>query len=447
MDSTSNLTKDMRQLIHENSELHKKMTTMQAELMNLLHERKAGPLAIMPEGEVGLAERNAAVNNNGELATLLAHNNALVLQELQDLKRAQEMQQQQIMKQSQDDAQVSEVQQPLTYQSQYQYQQPGHTFDKPPVGRQQLLSGSSAVPAGFSATVGAPPAKAVANVAASPAPQSTPHRPAFGGLWTPQPSRLQVLPPAGYGAASPMRPVPTAMAGPQTPHGKAMMHSAINQMNLPPEEWAGDVRDLHAQLIECLEQLFDREQELEAQSGIVAGLEESLVAIKQQMSALYFDYADKADLWSAREKQLRNDNVTLNEERDDSRLKLRRMQEMADLLQREDKSAIEAKLAEQTRKITVYEVNEAILSRKYVAQSDQLAQEMAAKAALEHDFVEMETALKRRILYLEQHKLATGSRVAHLQGKLDTSVSQNDYLALQAELEVGIVYVYIYMGM
>ena len=54
---------------------------------------------------------------------------------------------------------------------------------------------------------------------------------------------------------------------------------------------------------------------------------------------------------------------------------------------------------------------------------------------MELDFVEMESSLKKRILYLEHYKLAARSRLALIQGKLDASVSQDDYLATQSELE------------
>jgi len=86
--------------------------------------------------------------------------------------------------------------------------------------------------------------------------------------------------------------------------------------------------------------------------------------------------------------------------------------------------------------VTIYEVNEAVLSRKYIAQSEQLTQEQTARAALEADFIEMESALKKRILYLEQYKLAAAARIGHLQSRVDSSVASSDYLALQAEIDV-----------
>lgn len=44
--------------------------------------------------------------------------------------------------------------------------------------------------------------------------------------------------------------------------------------------------------------------------------------------------------------------------------------------------------------------------------------------------------LKKRIVYLEQYKLAMGSRLALLQGKLDLSVPQAEFSAMQAELDL-----------
>ena len=84
---------------------------------------------------------------------------------------------------------------------------------------------------------------------------------------------------------------------PVTPHGKTLLNKTLAQMNLPPEEWAEEVKDLNGQLVECLEQLFEREQELDEQRGVVAALEENLVFIKQQMAVVYQDFAVRVDDW------------------------------------------------------------------------------------------------------------------------------------------------------
>lgn len=60
--------------------------------------------------------------------------------------------------------------------------------------------------------------------------------------------------------------------------------------------------------------------------------------------------------------------------------------------------------------------------------SEQLKQEQICRQTAERDFAEMESVLKKRILYLEQYKAAVGGKMGRLQGRLDLSVPQEDYL-------------------
>jgi len=111
------------------------------------------------------------------------------------------------------------------------------------------------------------------------------------------------------------------------------------------------VRDLHTQLVECIEQLYTREQELEDTHAVVATLESNLVSIKQQMTSLYYEYASSVDKWEATQTQYKQEASALNNERDDLRLKLRRLSDMSELLQREDKDSIGLQLTDLTRKV------------------------------------------------------------------------------------------------
>ena len=85
----------------------------------------------------------------------------------------------------------------------------------------------------------------------------------------------------------------TMGSGPMTPHGKQLLNQSIHQLNLPPEEWAMDVRDVYSQLVECLEQLYEREQELEDSKSTLEVMENSLVAVRQQAAVLYLDYTQR----------------------------------------------------------------------------------------------------------------------------------------------------------
>lgn len=80
------------------------------------------------------------------------------------------------------------------------------------------------------------------------------------------------------------------------------------------------------------------------------------------------------------------------------------------------------------RKVIGHEVREVKAARVNTSVTEQLKQEQMRRQTLERSFVEMESVLKKRILYLEQYKAAVGNKMGHLQGRLDLSVPQEDYL-------------------
>lgn len=225
------------------------------------------------------------------------------------------------------------------------------------------------------------------------------------------------------------------LGAPATPHGKQLLNKTLNNMRLPPEEWADEVRDLNAQLIECVEQLYERETELNDTKDVISNLEENLVAIKQQTTVMYFDFAEKCSQWETKEKQLIAEASSIAAERDGLKLKLRRVEETIDLMQREDPSELEAKLREYSKKIAILEVNESVLSRRYTSISEQLSEEQATKRNIQTDFAEMEGTLKRRIVQLEDYKAKAGRQLGFLQTMLDSSVPKSDYFCIQTELE------------
>lgn len=226
-------------------------------------------------------------------------------------------------------------------------------------------------------------------------------------------------------------------SNPSTLHGNKLLNKNVSQMNLPAEEWAQEVCDVNAQLVECLEQLYEREQELEEQRHIISSFEDHLISVKQQTTVLYHDHISKVSSYDRREREYLNDLKRLRNENDDMKLKLSRFNELIELKKQNDFSleTNENKLNELYRKISVYEVNENILSRKFVSLSENLAAEQEVRRKLEFDLADMEGTLKKRILNLEQYKATAGSRLASLQSKLDVSVPQSDYLLLQNELE------------
>jgi hypothetical protein len=73
----------------------------------------------------------------------------------------------------------------------------------------------------------------------------------------------------GGGLFTPAGPSPgfVSLQPPATPQGRNLLQRTLANMNLPSEDWVEEMKELNGQLIECLEQLFERETELQQQRG------------------------------------------------------------------------------------------------------------------------------------------------------------------------------------
>jgi chromosome segregation ATPase len=209
---------------------------------------------------------------------------------------------------------------------------------------------------------------------------------------------------------------------PKTKLGQELLQIELLKLNLPSEEWVGDVKKVYGQLIECIEQLYEKDQEIVQQQSVIETIEKSLMSMKQHMATLYYDYSLKYETWETREKQYKQELSELINDRDDQKMRLKRISDVIEIIQNDDKDSIAIKLTEVNRKLVIYEVNESILSRKYMSMNEQYETERSLRIKLEQDFIDMETALKKRILYLEDFKSSVGMRIELLLTQLDKMV-------------------------
>ena len=400
----SHMSENVRKLLLDNSELRSRMMSMQDEVIATIRN-----------------QGDHALDNTDLINNIIRDNNAGLLSELQSLRS---------MASSSGQFAPGALQQMQQIQQQIQYQQQqaaahatrevASAHKTPSHKPKPRFAKHSSLPIGNVHSTPAP----VAPVAETPVVSQPVQTVNFSAtVQTP-------IPQTPFGMTGGV-----AYAAPYTPAGQALLNKSLQQMNLPNEDWVEEVKQLNGQLVEALEQLHEREMELEEQQVVTSALEENLVNIKQQMAGLYHDFAQRSESWEARDKDAKQQEKLLSDERNDLKLKLQRMQDVLSHVKKEDPESLEAKLVESTRKVAVYEINEAVLSRKYVSQTEMLDAEREKCNKLEREFVDMETSLKQRILFLEQYKQSAGSRIAFLQGKLDTSVPASDFSSVQKELD------------
>jgi centrosomal protein CEP290 len=400
------LRDDLRKLHVENSELRTRMASMQSEVIGLIRNQAGHTI-----------EHTESIS-----AVMHAHNETL-LNELKALKESG----------------ISMA----TMHAHTQQQQPAatpRTASRTPRATSQK---EEPTPQMNPADVARAAAAAATGGGRPPLAESTPvggvPNPAHGAAGLATPTVQFATPGAPYAATQyamgQTMDVNMPFTQPNTPHGKVLLNKTLTQMNLPSEDWVDEVKELNGQLVECLEQLHERELELAEQHAVTSGLEDSLIGIKQQMAALYHDFSSKSDTWEKREKEYKDSSKALLNERDDLKLKLKRSAELTDHMKKADPDALENKLVEATRRMAILETNESVLSRRYTSLQELSDDERAQRSKLEADFVEMEASLKQRILYLEQYKSAASARLAFMQGKLSSSVPRGDYEAAHKELE------------
>ncbi|CAM9878181.1 unnamed protein product, partial [Ectocarpus sp. 8 AP-2014] len=77
------------------------------------------------------------------------------------------------------------------------------------------------------------------------------------------------VPAPATGSAEEFSEKPQQQGGPKTAQGREALRWQLRRLNLPPEEWAEDVRNINAQLVEALEQLQAREAELDEHEELI----------------------------------------------------------------------------------------------------------------------------------------------------------------------------------
>ena len=228
------------------------------------------------------------------------------------------------------------------------------------------------------------------------------------------------------------------MKTPNTPGGQAMLSKQLNALSLPPEEWAEEVRELNGQLIECLEQLSDREKELEEHEELLRRYEGHLGSMRQQSALLYKEHMESVEKSVDSEKRLNRQIDELRGEREALTLRVTRYQELAALEEKESSnpSSVHKALRDLTRRVTVHEVNEQTLARKYGSLESQLKVEAEARVRAENSLVEIEVSSRKRILYLEQWKSYSVELTERLQRQLAKSVPDSEHNKVLRELEM-----------
>jgi chromosome segregation ATPase len=251
----------------------------------------------------------------------------------------------------------------------------------------------------------------------------------------------------------------SAPFGPKSPAGKAIIRrSEPEGAPMAPLEWAAEVTDARAALVEALEELALREDEAKRSERIVKEHSEKLASMVSQQTALYREYISERAMWERDLKEAKTQAEEANIRADAADAKARRFDEVVASLDiaggsiSESSSSFSSSSAEDgksaaealtyvaglsavggssvptiadinelkafvkalARKVASFEVSQPTLMRRFNLAKQEAAAARAGQRSAELATVESDAHYRQRILYLELWKKGAESRLERL---------------------------------
>ncbi|CAK8989635.1 Centrosomal protein of 290 kDa (Cep290) [Durusdinium trenchii] len=207
----------------------------------------------------------------------------------------------------------------------------------------------------------------------------------------------------------------------------------ISMMRLPPEEWAEPYILLNNKLTICMERLVEKEKDAARLERSLREYEQKIEVYANQMALLYREHAESKSDWEETRSTLTKEADEARNERDALRAKARRLDTLCAVLEGDENTA-RGHVKELTRKLAILEVNEVVLARKYNLIAEENRSTRNEKEILQHEMVQAETALRERVLYLEEWKAGAQAQLESLQKSVELCVPRNSHEAVVRKL-------------
>ncbi|XP_055971464.1 centrosomal protein of 290 kDa [Sorex fumeus] len=188
-----------------------------------------------------------------------------------------------------------------------------------------------------------------------------------------------------------------------------------------------------ASIINCQnEYLIHLLQELECKEKNLKNLEDHLedynrrfAVIRHQQSLLYKEYLSEKETWKTETETMKVEKKKLEDQIQQDAIKVKEYNNLLSVLQM-DSNEMKKTLSENSRKITVLQVNEKSLIRQYTTLVEMERQLRKENGKQKNELISMEAEVGEKIGHLQRFKEMAVFKIAALQKVIDNSVSLSE---------------------
>ncbi|XP_045686368.1 centrosomal protein of 290 kDa isoform X2 [Phyllostomus hastatus] len=188
---------------------------------------------------------------------------------------------------------------------------------------------------------------------------------------------------------------------------------------------ANIINSLNEYLIHILQELEYKENKLKDLEGSLEDYNRKFAVIRHQQSLLYKEYLSEKETWKTESETMKEEKKKLESQIQQDTIKVKEYNNLLSTLQM-DSDEMKKTLSENSRKITVLQVNEKSLVRQYTTLVEMERQLRKENEKQKNDLISMEAEVGEKIGRLQRFKEMAIFKIAALQKVMDNSVSLSE---------------------